>query len=105
MRAFHIEIHRSDLKEYIDWLKSLITICSAAVGALLYKFGADAAMPIKVAATTFGAALVLLCFTFAGFISHKHNSSDYLDSLTKWCLMLGISAFLIGMGALVVQLY
>ncbi|MCW0373825.1 hypothetical protein [Xanthomonas sacchari] len=100
-----ILVKREDLKDYFDWIKSLITICSAAVGALLYKYDADAARPIKISATAFGIALVAFCFCFVGFIEHKHSPDDNLNALMKIYLVIGMTSFLTGFAALVFQLY
>ena len=95
-----------DVGDYIGWIKVLVTICSAAVGTLLYKYDASASTEFaKWSALAFCVALVLFTISFTGLIEHKSDSSGNLVGMTKWTLLAGYASFLAGFALLVIRMF
>ena len=102
-----ISVKQSDIKDYLDWVKVLLTISSTAVGALLLKFegAASESNAIKVGAVLFLAALFFFILSFAGLVEHKNNTSSHLTTLTGGALMLGWITFILAFSALVIAIF
>lgn len=102
-----ISVKQSDIKDYLDWVKILLTISSTAVGALLLKFegAASQSSAIKLGAILFLAALVFFILSYAGLVEHKNNTSPRLSVLAGSSLLLGWGAFILAFSALVVAIF
>ncbi len=102
----NVKMRACDVGDYIGWIKVLVTICSAAVATLLYKYDATSSTHFaKWAALLFCIALVLFTMTFAGLIEHKVNTTGDLEGRTKWSLLAGYAFFLAGFAVLVVRMF
>ncbi|KGO99171.1 hypothetical protein N791_10850 [Lysobacter defluvii IMMIB APB-9 = DSM 18482] len=99
------KIKSGDVKDYLDWIKVLVTISSAAVAALLYKYDTTSGGAVKAAATCFCISLLFFVITFAGLIEHKGSTSDDVAGYAAWPLVLGYVFFLAGFGALVIRMF
>jgi len=55
-----LKIQSDDVKDYLDWIKVLITICSAAVTALIFTPDAKSALHVQISALLFSLSLVFL---------------------------------------------
>lgn len=101
-----LKMKASDVGDYIGWMKVLISICSAAVAALLYKYDASPYMQsVKWSALAFCVALVLFLVTFSGLIDHKADTTGSLAGKTKWPLLIGYVSFLLGFAILVGRMF
>lgn len=101
-----IEIRQDDVKDYLDWTKLLVTICSAAVGTLLVKF--DASSPpsfvVKLSAIFFLVSLIALLVSYTGLVEHKQQNQRRISWKTACSLILAWTTFLAAFGSLVVDL-
>lgn len=99
-------VSKENIKDYLDWIKTILTICSAAVAALVYKFDGTSVTPtpVKAAAVFFVLALVFFTVAYTGLIEHKDSESSKMRSIASIPLMLAYAAFHLAFGALVVQL-
>jgi hypothetical protein len=97
-----LTVKKEDIKDYLDWLKVLVTIASTAVAALAFKYEGLPTRPfeIKVATSSFVVALVFLALAFTGLIEHKNSRYEKLHLLASSFLVIGLFAFLLAFGFL-----
>lgn len=100
-----LKIKNEDVKDYIDWIKAIITICSAAVATLLYKYDTTAGSSVKAAALLFVLSLLFFIISFTGLIEHKSHSSETVKYTTSITLIIGYALFIFGFAALVIRIF
>lgn len=92
-----LDINKDDVKDYLDWLKTIITISSAAVGALLYKFDSPTFPElIKIAAGCFTLTILLFVCVFTGLIDHKNSSDSQVSKVISIPIFMGYGLFFTG---------
>lgn len=102
-----LTVKKEDIKDYLDWLKVLVTIASAAVAAFAFKYEGLPSRPfeIRVASFSFVVALLFLALAFTGLIEHKNSSSDKLSFLAFGFLAIGLLSFLVAFGFLGIKVF
>lgn len=92
-----IDVPIGEVKDHLDWMKQLITICSAALGALIYKFDDSHSIPlsIKWSALFFVLAMLSLFVAYAGLINHQTRGDVSLRKRTAFPLFLGWAFFIL----------
>jgi len=93
-----LTVPKDHIKDYLDWVKNLVTICAAAVGALLYKDDLVSLPGIKWSALLFVVAMVCFVIAYTGLISHRDTTADKMRKLGSVPLLLGWLAFLAAFG-------
>src|SRR5690554_6086717 len=101
-----LSIRTDDVKDYLDWTKVLISICSAAVATLLVKFdGSDSAgLWIKAAAVLFFLSLASFLFAYIALVEHKSKTSERVSNNGTISLGAGWFTFLVAFGCLVANI-
>ena len=102
-----ITVPKDQIKQHLDWVKTLITICSAAIGALVYKFGSKASTPwqIKASSAFFIVSMLTLLISYTGLINHYSTYGDIMLNKSSIPLMIGWLTFLLAFGLLVLRLF
>ncbi|WP_410473997.1 hypothetical protein [Guyparkeria sp. TX1] len=73
---FLVDIPSREVKDYLDWVKILLSICSAAIFALLFKYHDidPLAVEIKISAALFVLSLFCFLLSYVGLVEHKARS-------------------------------
>ena len=78
-------VSKDNIKDYLEWHKIAITICSAMIGGMSLKFGgSNTPLPFKLSVGLFIVSMVLLFWSYICVAESKSNlkpSSQYLRKL------------------------
>jgi hypothetical protein len=74
-RKIMLTIRKGDIKDYLDWIKLQISICSAAVGSFLFRFGDAKTWPtsIKVSTILFLFSMIMCLVSYVSLVEHKNS--------------------------------
>jgi hypothetical protein len=101
-----VRIEKRDVQAYVDWIKLLVPICSAAVLALLYRSEVMTGKnPCRWAVLWFSLAILALVLAPVGFIEHKRAGSSEIAWYTLVTLVLGYTCFLLAFGDIVLVVF
>lgn len=79
-------VSKDNIKDYLDWHKIAITICSAMIGGMSLKYvGSDTPLPFKLSAGLFIISMILLFWSYICVAESKSTpeSTYTLTSSTK----------------------
>lgn len=95
---FQLTLEHESIKDYLDWVKLLITIESAAVAALLYKTDESLILPwqLKFSAFSFVLSMLLLLTAYAGLVEHRRRHDETVRKVVAIPLLSGWTSFFIG---------
>lgn len=102
-----MKFHKEDIPEFIDWLKAILAINSAGIGAIAFSFKAGAVVPttFKVAVGFFIFSTLLLLQSLLIIIEHKRSSADDLPGWRAGVVVCSIILFLGGMVSVTVNIF
>jgi len=101
-----LNVPKDQIAQHLDWVKTLITICSAAIAALVYKFDSTSTpWQIKTSGTLFIVSMLTLLISYVGLINHYSNPSDMMLKKSSIPLLIGWLSFLLGFGFLVLRFF
>ncbi|MGM0952602.1 MAG: hypothetical protein ACQEW7_06455 [Pseudomonadota bacterium] len=94
------------MKDYLDWTKVLVSICSAGVATLLVKFDGsnDVGFLVKAAAVLFFISLAALLFAYVALVEHKNSETENVSKRGTVSLGAGWFTFFLAFLALVINL-
>jgi hypothetical protein len=92
-----VEVPKEEVKDHLDWVRQLIAICAAALGALIYKFDDSHPTPwqIKASATCFVGAMLLLFIAYVGLVNHQSRADVRLRTRAALPFFLGWALFIL----------
>lgn len=95
MRKFH----KDDIPQFFDWLKSILALCSAGIGAIAFSLKAGVAIPtaFKWAVGLFLVSTVLTLQSMLIVIEHKRSQNHYLAGWRAFVIIASVVLFLAGM--------
>lgn len=101
----NISIQKDDIKDYLDWFKIQISICSAALGSILFKYGESSAAPlwIKISAALFIFSMLTFLLSYVCLVDYKSSLTPNLNKRTIWYIMISWASFILAFFVGVIQ--
>lgn len=105
MLTLKILVPREQIKDHLDWVKQLIGICAAALGALVYKFDNPGPTPwqIKASGILFVLSMLSLFVAYTGFVGHQSRDNEALLKRVALSLFFGWATFILAFVAILAR--
>ncbi len=97
-----LDVKTDSVEEYLEWVKQLVTISSAAIGFLFYKFDKVDMLTsnVKFSAASFVLSIVMFMIFFPALVEHKYSKQKEASKKAYFSLFLGWVGFDLGFGFL-----
>ena len=93
-----IKVHKEDVAQILDWIKSVVAIDSAGIAAMVFSAkAAPTTWHFQWAAVAFVVSVILLFSSFMILIEHKRSANQYIGRWKSSVIILGYAAFLAGL--------
>lgn len=102
-----LTVPKDQIPQHLEWIKSLINICSAAIVALVFKFESPSSidLKIKISSVCFIVSILLFIISYAALINHNSTTGDVMLKRGSYPLIFGWLMFILAFMSLVARMF